>query len=101
MFAAAFAVTGLLLMALKAADTAKAPTLTDADRANFLLVQRDWINLQKNYEDAFKKEPVFVAFETQMKHMQEVCGTSQFNQKTVQCEVPPPPPTKPTVTDKK
>jgi hypothetical protein len=67
------------------------PTVADKDRAEFLLVQRDWLTLQRRYEEAFKKEPVAAKYESASQALAKTCadGGAQFNAETVQCVAAP------------
>ena len=89
MTAAGFAQDAKVAPTVHAAKTL--PTVADKDRAEFLLVQRDWLMLQRKYEEAFKKEPVAAKYETASQALAKVCtdGGAQFNAETVQCVAVP------------
>jgi len=81
------------------------PTLADKDRADFLLIQRDWMATQKQYEDAFKREPIVGKYEAAIQKLNKECsdGGGQFNPQMVVCDhaVPKPEAAKPEATKTK
>jgi hypothetical protein len=77
--------------ALCALSGSEKPSISDKDRADFLLSQRDWMSIQKTYEEAFNKEPAVVSFQAKAAQLQKTCGALQFDMKTVQCVEPPKP----------
>ena len=82
------AAAGLALCADPAQDKMTAPVISDKDRANFLIVERGWSAVQKQYEAAFVKEPSVITFEAEAKKMHQVCGKVpkyHFDPQTVQC----------------
>jgi hypothetical protein len=73
------------------AENKPVPVLSDKDKVDFLLVQRDWMAVQKQYEDAFKREPKVVEYEAKGQVLAKKCqeGGAQFNAQKVACELPP------------
>ena len=63
------------------------PAIPDKDRADFLLIQRDWMTTQKNYEDAFKREPIVTSLESKAKALAAICqdAGATFDPSKVQC----------------
>jgi hypothetical protein len=78
----------------EAKDPPKLPAIQDKDRADFLLVQRDFLGVQKQYEDAFKNEPKVAQFNASLQKLQKECsdGGGQLDLQTVQCTAKPAPP---------
>jgi len=101
----AFAFSTALLFSQTAAKpitpTPKVPVkvvVPDRERAEFLLLQRDWIAIQRQYDDAFKREPSVVKYNAETESFQKMCQDAgmQFDLKTVQCQdIPKPEPAKP------
>lgn len=78
------------------------PAISDKDRASFLLVQRDWLTTQRQYEDAFKKEPVVAKYDSKAQELAKICQGAgyQFDAKDVQCVKPEVASTVPSVPSK-
>ena len=84
-------ITAVIAQDLKSKDSSP---LKAEDKVDFLLVQRDWISIQNQYQTSFKKEPAVVAYESKLVVMQKSCQDAKlrFDEQKVSCIAVPDPP---------